>query len=314
MTIDRENIQGFVVRGYRLPFAAYLFLRIDDAATARSTLGEFIPQVITAKHWTDKPESGINVAFSFEGLKALGLGDRSLDAFPAEFRAGMAGRADVLGDIGDSAPEHWEDPFRDGSGHVMVMVSAKDPAALAERRSGIQGAVERRGGATVVGVQDGAALEGGREHFGYADGFAQPTIEGSGSSRCRARAPSTATAGARSSRASCCSAIPTSRASSPPRRRPTASGSTAPTSSTASSTRTSPPSGGCCATPPPTTTAARSCWRPRSSAAGATARRSPSRPSVRTPTWPRTRRATTRSTTATTPRGCAARSARTSGG
>jgi Dyp-type peroxidase family len=180
MTIDRQNIQGFVVRGYRLPFAAYLFLRIDDASTARATLGEFIPQVITAEHWTDKPESGINVAFSFEGLKALGLSDRSLDAFPPEFRAGMAGRADVLGDVGDSAPDHWEDPFRDGSGHVMVMISAKDPAALEQRQSGIRGAVERRGGAALVGVQDGAALEGGREHFGYADGFAQPAIEGSG--------------------------------------------------------------------------------------------------------------------------------------
>jgi Dyp-type peroxidase family len=178
--IDRKNIQGFVVRGYRLPFAAYVFLRVDDAAAARATLGEFIPHVITAEHWDDKPASGINVAFSFAGLAALGLSDRTLDAFPAEFRAGMAARADVLGDIGDSAPGNWEDPFRDGSGHVMVMVSAKDPAALAERQSGIQGAVERRGGATVVALQDGAALEGGREHFGYADGFAQPSIEGSG--------------------------------------------------------------------------------------------------------------------------------------
>src|SRR6185436_21013606 len=97
--IDRENIQGFVVRGYKLPFAAYVFLRIDDAAAARATLGEFIPQVITAAEWTEKPASGINVAFSFAGLKALGLSDRSLDAFPAEFRGGMAARADVLGDI-----------------------------------------------------------------------------------------------------------------------------------------------------------------------------------------------------------------------
>jgi Dyp-type peroxidase family len=178
--IDRDNIQGFVVRGYRLPYAGYVFLRIDDAAKARATLAEFIPQVITAAHWTDKPESGINVAFSFAGLRALGLDDRSLDAFPPEFRDGMATRATVLGDIGESAPEHWEAPFADGSGHVMVMLSAKDAGALAERDSRVRGAIEGRGGATVVGVQSGAALDGGREHFGYADGFAQPAIEGSG--------------------------------------------------------------------------------------------------------------------------------------
>ena len=168
------------MRGYRLPYAGYVFLRIDDAVRARAALAEFIPQVITAEHWTDKPESGINLSFSFAGLRALGLDDRSLDAFPAEFRDGMAARAAVLGDMGDSAPEQWEAPFRDGSGHVLVMVSAKDHAALEERNARVKAAVERAGGASVVGFQLGAALEGGREHFGYADGFAQPAIEGSG--------------------------------------------------------------------------------------------------------------------------------------
>jgi Dyp-type peroxidase family len=178
--LDRPNIQGFVVRGYRLPYAGYLFLRIDDAARARAALGEFLPQVITAEHWTDKPASGINLAFSFRGLRALGLDERTLDAFPPEFRGGMAARAQVLGDVGDSAPEHWEAPFRDASAHVLVMVSAKDAAALAERGERVRAAIGRAGGASVVGAQDGAALEGGREHFGYADGFAQPAIEGSG--------------------------------------------------------------------------------------------------------------------------------------
>ncbi|HEY6696014.1 MAG TPA: Dyp-type peroxidase [Solirubrobacteraceae bacterium] len=178
--LDRKNVQGFVIRGYRLPFAGYVYLRIDDAAQARAALAEFIPQVISAAQWTDKPESGVNVSFSFEGLRALGCADRSLDAFPPEFKAGMAARATVLGDIGDSAPERWEAPFRDRQAHVLVMLSAKDPSALAERDGRIRAAIERAGGASVIGDQAGAALEGGREHFGYADGFAQPSIEGSG--------------------------------------------------------------------------------------------------------------------------------------
>jgi Dyp-type peroxidase family len=168
------------VRGYRLPYAGYVFLRISDGAAAREALADFLPQVITAEHWTDKPDSGINLSFSFQGLRALGLADRSLDAFPAEFRDGMASRATVLGDIGESAPERWEAPFASGDAHVLVMISAKDEAALKERNERVQGAVERNSGATVVGYQLGAALEGGREHFGYADGFAQPAIEGSG--------------------------------------------------------------------------------------------------------------------------------------
>ncbi len=177
--LDFPNIQGFVVRGYRLPAAGYLFLRVDDAAAARAFLADVIPEVITAERWDVKPESGINLAFSHEGLRALGVPDASLAGFPAEFRDGMASRAELLGDVGASAPEHWEDCFRSGDAHVLVMISAKDPAALAEREQGIRGLIERRGGASIVVTQLGAVLPTGREHFGYADGFSQPAIEGS---------------------------------------------------------------------------------------------------------------------------------------
>jgi Dyp-type peroxidase family len=177
--LDFPNIQGFVVRGYRLPAAGYLFLRIDSGARAREFLGDFIPQVITAERWDAKPESGINIAFSYAGLRALGVADVSLAGFPAEFRDGMASRAELLGDVGESAPERWEDCFRSGDAHVLVMISAKDPAALAERDQRIRELVASRGGASVVVSQLGGALPTGREHFGYADGFSQPAIEGS---------------------------------------------------------------------------------------------------------------------------------------
>ena len=177
--LDFPNIQGFVVRGYRLPAAGYLFLRIEDAAAARAFLADFIPHVITAEHWDVKPESGINLAFSHEGLRALGVPDASLAGFSTEFREGMASRAELLGDVGESAPEQWEECFRSGDAHVLVMISAKDPAALAERDRGIRELVARRGGASIVVTQLGAVLPTGREHFGYADGFSQPAIAGS---------------------------------------------------------------------------------------------------------------------------------------
>ena len=85
----------------------------------------------------------------------------------------------LLGDIGESAPEHWEECFRSGDAHVLVMISAKDPDALAERDRGIRELVARRGGASIVVTQVGAVLPTGREHFGYADGFSQPAIAGS---------------------------------------------------------------------------------------------------------------------------------------
>jgi Dyp-type peroxidase family len=177
--LDFPNIQGFVVRGYRLPAAGYIFLRIEEPARARALLGEVLDQVITAERWDVKPDSGINLALSYEGLRALGLPEASLAAFPAEFRAGMASRAQLLGDVGESAPERWEDCFRTREAHVLVMISAKDGDALAERDQRIRSAIARAGGASVVVTQLGGVLPGGREHFGYADGFSQPAIEGS---------------------------------------------------------------------------------------------------------------------------------------
>ena len=179
-TLELASIQGFVVRGYRLPSAAYLLMRVDEAARARALLGETTPDVLTAAPWERKPESGINLAFTYAGLEALGVPGTSLAGFPEDFRAGMAARADVLGDVGESAPERWETPFAGGEVHALVMISAKDPRALAERERRLRDAIERHGGVTVVGEQTGAALPGGTEHFGFADGFAQPAIEGSG--------------------------------------------------------------------------------------------------------------------------------------
>ncbi len=63
-SLELASIQGFVVRGYRLPSAGYLFLRIDDPARARALLAEVTPDVLTAAPWESKPESGINLAFS----------------------------------------------------------------------------------------------------------------------------------------------------------------------------------------------------------------------------------------------------------
>jgi Dyp-type peroxidase family len=178
--LELASIQGFVVRGYRLPSAGYLFLRIDDAARARALLAEVTPDVLTADPWERKPESGINVAFTYAGLEKIGVPGTSLAGFPDEFRSGMAGRSALLGDVGESAPEHWEAPFGRGEVHVLVMISAQDPAALAARDRLLREAIERHGGITVVGDQAGSALPGGTEHFGFADGFAQPAIEGSG--------------------------------------------------------------------------------------------------------------------------------------
>jgi deferrochelatase/peroxidase EfeB len=64
--------------------------------------------------------------------------------------------------------------------HVLVMISAANRKALTAHAQRIRDSIQRTGGLTVVYEDIGNALPGNREHFGYADGFAQPQIEGAG--------------------------------------------------------------------------------------------------------------------------------------
>jgi Dyp-type peroxidase family len=177
--LDLAGIQGFVVRGYRLPFAGYLLGHVQDAGRARRWLADTLDDVLTATPWSQKPQSGINLAFSYAGLRALGVPDASLGGFPEDFREGMAARAGLLGDAGESAPERWEAAFLDPGVHVLVMISADSQEALDAHDARLRAAMAG-GGVAIVADQAGAALPGGSEHFGFADGFAQPSIEGAG--------------------------------------------------------------------------------------------------------------------------------------
>ena len=93
----------------------------------------------------------------------------------------MAARASLLGDEGHSAPENWEAPLGTPEVHVLVMIAAAHEEALSAHDRRIRASIERSGGADRrLRATSAAAMPEYREHFGYADGFAQPDIEGAG--------------------------------------------------------------------------------------------------------------------------------------
>ena len=47
----------------------------------------------------------MSVAFTWNGLRALGADEGSLASFPEEFKQGMVARSEVLGDTGANHPE-----------------------------------------------------------------------------------------------------------------------------------------------------------------------------------------------------------------
>ncbi|HMA46188.1 MAG TPA: Dyp-type peroxidase [Frankiaceae bacterium] len=179
--LDLDDIQAPLLRASRtLAYARYVFLRVLDGAAARGWLAGLLPDVTTARGEATPPWT-LNVAFTHAGLRALGLGDAALASFPQEFREGMRRRAGRLGDDTDPAtgdPVGWQEPFtRPEDLHVLVLVSAQRAELLAERVGRLEAGLAG-GGLAQVGRQDAALLPTGREHFGYADGFSQPDLDG----------------------------------------------------------------------------------------------------------------------------------------
>jgi Dyp-type peroxidase family len=178
--IDLADIQGDVLRGYTYPCAAYVFLHVLDAERARALLTRVLPLVSTAEPWRDgPPPTAMHVAFTYAGLVAMEVPAELLASFPAEFREGMAARADRLGDRGPSAPERWEAGLGTGEAHALVTVYGVDEQRLEQARDALRG-VGAGGAVTIVHEQRAAALARSRDHFGFFDGIAQPAVRGSG--------------------------------------------------------------------------------------------------------------------------------------
>lgn len=183
LTLDLHDIQGAVLWSRPTPYAGcYLVLRIDEAKDGRELLRRMIPHVATAGEWNASAGAAtINLALSYEGLKALGVPQSSLDSFPVEFRQGMPARAETeLGDTNESAPANWERPFGTSDVHLAVSLVAPDAVRLEEAL-----AAARRGDQDLPGISliyrlDAAQLASGRTHFGYHDGIGQPLTEGMG--------------------------------------------------------------------------------------------------------------------------------------
>ena len=69
------------------------------------------------------------MAFTWNGLRALGVDDASLATFPEEFREGMAARADILGDTGANHPDNWVGGLAGDDLHAIAILFARDGGA-----------------------------------------------------------------------------------------------------------------------------------------------------------------------------------------
>ncbi len=180
--LQLDEIQGIVLRNRPSPYVgAYILLRVDDPKAGRQLMGRLADLVDSAANWWQPSLPALlSVALTYRGLEVLGVPQTSLDSFPDEFRQGMAARAELIGDTGESASARWEPPFGTGQVHVVLSFIAADQESLAVVLERARQAQAHLPGLQVVYRQDFYQLASGRTTFGYKDGIGNPTIEGSG--------------------------------------------------------------------------------------------------------------------------------------
>ncbi|MBV8435323.1 MAG: Dyp-type peroxidase [Candidatus Eremiobacteraeota bacterium] len=180
--LELRDIQSGILRPRPTPFAAtYWVLRIDDLKSGRGLMRKLADAVSSA----DDPQgrqrdTWVSASLTYQGLKALGVPQASLDSFSTPFREGMAARAASLGDTGESGPEKWEKPLGTPDVHVIITGIAPDEAGLNEALARAREALREYPGVVEVWQQECHVLPGEREPFGFRDGISHPAIEGSG--------------------------------------------------------------------------------------------------------------------------------------
>lgn len=178
-----SDIQDNVVTPILMRYGRHIFLKFIDGEKARTWLREMVKRVNarTQEHGT---RFTVNIGFTYEGLKALGLSQFSLSSFPDAFRAGMRARAAAVGDVGLHAPEYWEGGLGGPDIHAMALIRTDSDEGRELATQILQDEMEATGGVEVRFIQDTMALahENGigseGEHFGFADPISQPPIEG----------------------------------------------------------------------------------------------------------------------------------------
>jgi Dyp-type peroxidase family len=179
--VELDDIQSGALFERPSPYVGtYLFLRITDRADGRELVRR-LHRIASSSGTADvRVDTSLTVAFSYHGLEALGVPQVSLDSFAPEFREGMAARAAVLGDTGESSPEHWEPPLGSPDVHLGIAVLSPDPVRLQATAEEARRAHDDLPGLEVVWRQDCYQLATGRTSFGFKDGIGQPAVEGSG--------------------------------------------------------------------------------------------------------------------------------------
>ena len=198
--LELGDIQSNILGSPPWRQAFYRFLTIVDPQAFKQGLarlqglGEMVG-FITAEPFAQRKgpngprlKKSLNIGFTWTGLKQLGLAQECLDGMTLAFQQGMAERAQILGDVDQSAPDAWPGLLGQKDIHVLIAAfcmdgDVKDYWREIETSLGLnpRAAGTAFPGCKVIHEESGARIEeDGKsyEPFGFRDGIGQPAIEG----------------------------------------------------------------------------------------------------------------------------------------
>ncbi len=193
--LDITDIQGDILVGLQKKVETFVGFSILDVSRFKAFLSGLhltsARDAIVAQRRIDAYKQtggngmldirGVNIAFSFDGLKKLGVPDLDQIADSA-FKQGLAPRSPQLGDpvSGDGASANWRVGNGVGELDGMLIITGRGNPEVAAVLHDLDLAAGQ-GAWLPFYVETGnvrPGTEAGHEHFGFLDGVSQPSARG----------------------------------------------------------------------------------------------------------------------------------------
>ena len=182
--LEYEDIQHILLTRTPALSGRYEFLSFRNPVGGRAWLSAMLDKVQSAaevRASVDQDKHWVTVAFTWDGLHALGVDEGSLATFPEEFKQGMIARAEILGDSGENHPNNWVGGLASPDLHAIAILFARDAAERGRCQIEHDKLVEQCEGVEVLSTLDLEAtppFDYAHDHFGYRDRLSEPVIEG----------------------------------------------------------------------------------------------------------------------------------------
>lgn len=184
--LELDDIQYLLLTRVPALTGRYEFLSFRQPAQGRAWLAGILDKVASARQAKDsieREQRWVSVAFTWQGLRALGVDEQSLATFPEEFRQGMVARSAMLGDTGRNSPDQWLGGLARADLHAIAILFARSAAERGQVTREHQTFLAKYPAVEVISVLDidgFPPFEYAHDHFGYRDRISEPQIEGSG--------------------------------------------------------------------------------------------------------------------------------------